>query len=252
MTELMPYKELTFDEQLKELAQLVDPDLVQRNQNVKGPYTTGDVVEDTLRRIFGPDKISVEIIGSQTINISASELYAQAIVRLHVEFSNGRKVYQDAIGIWPLKAGDKAGSLENTPAERYETVIKAAVTDALKACAERLGRCFRPMSDQGYAAKLGREAYQNGKPPATQEQTEKKREAVFGKPEDPKNGKAIPPLDNKLDDDMAALRQKWGELWRRAQKANIKLEPFTANTTIEQLKAKIVDAENKLVELQPA
>lgn len=246
MTELMSYKELTFDEQLKELAQLVDPDLVQKNQNVKGPYTTGDVVEDTLRRIFGPDKVSVEIIGSQTINISASELYSQANVRLHVEFANGRKVYQDAIGIWPLKAGDKAGGmLENTPAERYETVIKAAVTDALKACAERLGRCFRPMSDQIYAAKLGREAFQNGKPPATPKQTEQKREAVFGKPEEPKNGKTTP-------DDMAALRQQWGELWRKAQKASIKLEPFTATTTIEQLKEMITDAEKKLSELQPA
>ena len=155
---------MELEQQIQELNQLVDPWAVKKSKHVKGPYTTGEYVEYQLRRIFGPQNWSFTILsGPETITISNSEAYAQAVGRLTVRFADGSEVTQDSSGVWPLRAtaASNGGTLENTAAERYETVLKAACTDALKAAAERIGTCFRPMSDLDLEAHVNREAFRS-------------------------------------------------------------------------------------------
>ena len=149
---------MTLEEQINALKQLPEPWAVKKSRNVRGEFTTGDFVEWKLRNIFGPHNWRFNVqTGPEVIRISETEAYAQVTGRLSVVFNDGQWITQDAVGVWPLKAtkASEGGTLENgTSAERYETVIKAAVTDSLKACAERLGTCFRPMRDLELRAEI--------------------------------------------------------------------------------------------------
>ena len=169
------------DEQLKALAEFPHDWAVHRNQNVKAPFTSGDYVEWQLRRIFGPNKFSVEFLRPpELITVSGSEAYTQATVRLHLEFADGSKTYQDGTGIWPLKAtrASEGGTLENTAAERYETALKAAITDGVKAAAERVGNCFRVLSDQELVGAIKR-GWDKPAPVATPEKRKAQKDALF-------------------------------------------------------------------------
>lgn len=263
---LLPYQDLTYEQQLELLAQLVHPDLVKTSLKVKGPFTSGDYVEDMLRRIFGPDNVSIKINGQQNVTISDIELYAQGIITLSVTFANGVTTTHDGIGVWPLKASE-GHDLTNTPSERYETVVKACITDAIKNAAEKLGRCFRPITDDTLTGYLGRLAHEAGekanKNPTT---TEDKRAAVFGEEEKQTappvasgngNGHAkeqppVPPVPPVAQPNMQTLRARWSVLWRELQKAKIQVAPIAGGVTIPDLQAKIADAEKKLAEVIPA
>lgn len=180
------YQTLTFEQQLDELAKLADQQFIQQNKNVKGPYTSGDYVEWQLRRIFGPHAFSVEIREpAHLVEISARESYAQTTVRLTATFANGSTTFQDALGIWPFRAtnaGD-GGTLEDTASERYETVLKAAVTDAVKAAAERIGSCFRPITDERVRVAISRAEFLATHDKMSPEQIAKGKAALFGEPE---------------------------------------------------------------------
>ena len=141
---------MEFEQQVKALSELVEPWAVKQVRGVKGKFTSGEYVEHKLRKIFGPNAWSFVIqAGPDIVTVSGTIAYAKATGRLTCTFANGDVVIQDAVGVWPLKATDanNGGTLEATAAERYETVLKAACTDALKAAAERVGSCFRPLTD---------------------------------------------------------------------------------------------------------
>jgi len=168
--------------QLEELEKLVHDRFIQKNENVKGAFTSGDFVEWRLRNIFGPQNISVELRdGPRVVTISESQAYTQALIRLSVRFADGTETYQDAVGVWPLAAtkAREGGTLENTAPERYETVLKACQTDGIKAAAERLGTCFRPLSDLALKAFVVEREYRQ-KHPRQPGQTESEKEALFG------------------------------------------------------------------------
>jgi len=148
---------MKFEQQIKALCQLVEPWAVKQTRGVKGQYVTGEYVEYKLREIFGPSGWSFVIqAGPEVVTVSEQIAYSQVTGRLTCTFANGTVIIQDAVGVWPLKATDanNGGTLEATAAERYETVLKAACTDALKAAAERVGSCFRPLSDANLIAYL--------------------------------------------------------------------------------------------------
>jgi hypothetical protein len=138
----------TIDEQREALAAPIDSKFVKNDTNVKGPYSTGDYVVWKLNEIFGPDNWKHTIqAGPELITNNDQNAYAQVTIRLTVQFANGEQVTHDDVGIWPFKA-TRGQTLEGTAPERYETVIKASVTDGIKACVEYLGICFRPMADE--------------------------------------------------------------------------------------------------------
>lgn len=138
----------TIEEQRQALAAPVEPRFVKRKKQVKGPYTSGDYVRWKLNDIFGPDAWRSTIqSGPEYIHISERTAYIQVVIRLTVQFANGAQVVHDDAGVWPLTASQDS-DLESAAPERYETAIKAAVTDGLKACAEYLGICFRPLGDE--------------------------------------------------------------------------------------------------------
>jgi len=156
---------LTFEQQLEALAGLVDEWAVKRDQNVKGLYTSGEYVTYRLNQIFTPAGWSFTILsGPEVVTINQASAYVRLVGRLDVTFANGQTAHQDDVGIWPLQATDtrKGGTLETTAAERYETVEKAARTDALKNAARNLGTCFAPLTDLELQAVIKREAFRNG------------------------------------------------------------------------------------------
>lgn len=180
MTDNAQNKDLAW--QLEELEKLVHDRFIQTNDNVKGAFTSGDFVEWRLRNIFGPQNISVELRdGPRVVTISESQAYTQALIRLSVRFADGTETYQDAVGVWPLAAtkAKEGGTLEKTAPERYETVLKACQTDGIKAAAERLGTCFRPLSDLALKAFVAEREYRQ-KHPRQPGQTESEKEALFG------------------------------------------------------------------------
>ena len=81
MTDNAQTKDLAW--QLEELEKLVHDRFVQKNDNVKGAFTSGDFVEWRLRNIFGPQNISVELRdGPRVVTISESQAYTQALIRM--------------------------------------------------------------------------------------------------------------------------------------------------------------------------
>lgn len=162
--------ERTHEWQLAELEKPVDPKFIQQKPEVKGPYTTGDYVRWQLNRIFGADNWSFTILdGPKIIELNPSNAYAQATCRLTVQFADGQQAMHDDVGVWPLSAGrEKDGKekmLDDAAPERFETVTKACVTDAVKACAEQLGLCFRPITDKALITHLAAEKKPVGNPP---------------------------------------------------------------------------------------
>jgi recombination DNA repair RAD52 pathway protein len=133
--------------QRSELSKPVDERFVRRAASVKGAYTTGDYVRLMLNQIFGPDNWSHTVLsGPDMVRLNAGGAYVKTLVRLTVRFANGQQVVHEDVGITVLNAG-RSVELDAVAPERYETALKAAVTDGLKACAEHLGACFRPMGD---------------------------------------------------------------------------------------------------------
>jgi hypothetical protein len=133
--------------QRSELSKPVDERFVRRNASVKGAYTTGDYVRLMLNQIFGPDNWSHTVLsGPELVRLNAGGAYVKTLVRLTVRFANGQQVVHEDVGITVLNAG-RSLELDEIAPERFETALKAAVTDGLKACAEHLGACFRPMGD---------------------------------------------------------------------------------------------------------
>src|SRR3972149_2288618 len=151
----------TIVEQRKALETPVDPTVVKNNSNVKGPYTSGEDIRWKLNDIFGPDNWQHTIMdGPKLVDVNERNAYVQVTIRLITQFADGSQVTHDDVGVWPLVAS-KDKKLDEAAPERYETVIKAAVTDGVKACAEYLGICFRPMADDALAAYLRK---RNAKP----------------------------------------------------------------------------------------
>jgi hypothetical protein len=158
---------MTLEEQIAALAQLIDDWALKQSRQVRGAFTSGEYVEYQLRTILGPHAWSFTILqGPELVTISESEAYAQVVGRLQARFADGSEVHQDAVGVWPLRASNvrDGGTLEGTSAERYEAVLKAACTDALKAAAERLGSCFRPLTDLELQHHIQREASARSEP----------------------------------------------------------------------------------------
>lgn len=138
----------TIELQRQALDTPVDPRFIYQTQHVKGPYTTGDYVRWKLNQIFGPDNWShILVKGPDLIPVNDRNAYVQVTVRLEVNFANGQKVVHDDVGVWPFQA-TRGTDLDGTVPERYETVLKAAITDGIKACSEYLGTCFRPLGDE--------------------------------------------------------------------------------------------------------
>lgn len=132
----------------------VDPRFIHKSPGVKGPYTTGDYVRWKLNQIFGPDNWNHTIVeGPEKITLNEQNAYIQVLIRLTVQFANGQQVIHDDVGVVTLSAKQGAG-LGDTAPERYETALKSAITDGLKACAEYLGVCFRPLSDEALAQEV--------------------------------------------------------------------------------------------------
>jgi hypothetical protein len=150
---------MNYEEQILELNKLVDKKYIKTDEHVKGPYTSGDYVRYQLNQIFGNDKWSSTITkGPDMVTLNNNNAYVEVVIRLEVEFANGNKVTHDDVGVWPLAAtknkdGNSVG-LTGTAPERYETVLKAVVTDGLKACTEYLGLCFRPLGDKDLEATI--------------------------------------------------------------------------------------------------
>ncbi len=144
----------TIEAQHKALSTPVEPRYLRKSQNVKGPYTTGDYVRWKMNQIFGPDNWSHMILkGPELVTLNDQNAYVQVVVRLTVQFANGQQVTHDDVGVSPLQA-TRGGALDTTAPERYETVLKSAITDGVKACVEYLGVCFRPLADETLNAEL--------------------------------------------------------------------------------------------------
>ncbi|MBN1535224.1 MAG: hypothetical protein JW908_00725 [Anaerolineales bacterium] len=143
---------MNHEEQIDALSSPVEKKYIKIKPGIKGPFTSGDYVRWKLNQVFGPDHWSSMITkGPDLVTLNDNNAYVEAVVRLTVEFADGKVVTHDDVGVWPLVATkDKNGNsvgLDDTSPERYETVLKAVVTDALKACTESLGLCFRPLGD---------------------------------------------------------------------------------------------------------
>lgn len=199
----------TVEEQREALASPIDSRFVKKDANVKGPYSTGDYVVWKLNEIFGPDnwKHTVQQ-GPELITNNDQNAYAQVTIRLTVQFANGEQVIHDDVGIWPFKA-TRGQTLEGTAPERYETVIKASITDGIKACVEYLGICFRPMADENLRKHIIGQIRAAGKKEKSAQSPdgfyppdiEDELKAVTG--EDPANGK---PAED--EDEYSEIRPK--------------------------------------------
>jgi recombination DNA repair RAD52 pathway protein len=133
--------------QRSELSKPVDERYIHRSASVKGAFTTGDYVRLMLNQIFGPDNWSHTVLsGPELVRLNSGGAYIKTLVRLTVRFANGQQVVHEDVGVTVLNAG-RGVELNEIAPERFETALKAAVTDGLKACAEHLGACFRPMGD---------------------------------------------------------------------------------------------------------
>jgi len=138
----------TIEAQRRALSTPVDQRYIRKSQNVKGPYTTGDYVRWKMNQIFGPDNWSHTIVkGPELVTLNDQNAYVQVVIRLSVQFVNGQQAVHDDVGVSPLQA-TRGAALESTAPERYETVLKSAITDGVKACVEYLGVCFRPLADE--------------------------------------------------------------------------------------------------------
>lgn len=138
----------TVQEQRAALDSPVEPPFICQNPHVKGPFTTGDYVRWKMNQIFGPDNWSHTILqGPALVKVNDLNAYVQVTVRLNIRFADGRQVTHDDVGVAVLQA-TRGSDLEGTMPERYETVLKSAITDGVKACAEYLGICFRPLGDE--------------------------------------------------------------------------------------------------------
>jgi hypothetical protein len=141
-------------DQRKALETPVDPAVIKTKSEIKGPYTSGEYIRWKLNDIFGPDNWQHTILdGPKLVDVNERNAYVQVTIRLVTQFADGSQVTHDDVGVWPLVAS-KDKKLEDAAPERYETVIKAAITDGVKACAEYLGICFRPMADDQLKAYL--------------------------------------------------------------------------------------------------
>lgn len=138
----------TVAEQRAALNAPVEPRFICKKSHIKGPFTTGDYIRWKLNQIFGPDNWSHTILqGPELVKINDQSAYVQVTVRLSVRFANDQTVTHDDLGVSVLQA-TRGSDLNAASPERYETVLKAAITDAVKACAEYLGICFRPLGDE--------------------------------------------------------------------------------------------------------
>lgn len=180
------------------LARMVEPAFVRKTQGVKGPYTTGDFVTFLLNDIFGPSNWSHRILkGPELIQYGDQMAYSQVTVQLTVRFADGREAIHEDIGIWPFTAtkAREGGTLEKTKPERFEQVVKSAVTDGLKACTDHLGNCFRPIADLELEGFLRRrqaeESLEEKKLSAKGEPAEKSNNDLFG--EEPGPAPALHP-----------------------------------------------------------
>ena len=156
---------LTYEEQLDALAALVEDWAVKRDKAVKGLFTSGDFVTFRLSQIFTPAGWHFIILDGPTVVIlNEISAYVRLVGRLKIRFANGEEVFQDDIGIWPLKATNarNGGVLRDTAPERYETAEKAARTDCLKNAARNLGTCFAPLTDLELLAHIKRQAHLKG------------------------------------------------------------------------------------------
>lgn len=137
----------TLAEQRAALNTPVEPRFICRNPHIKGPYTTGDYIRWKMNQIFGPDNWSHTILqGPELVKVNDLNAYVQVSVRMTARFADGQTVTHDDVGVAVLQAS-RGSDLDGTTPERYETVLKAAITDGVKACAEYLGICFRPLGD---------------------------------------------------------------------------------------------------------
>jgi hypothetical protein len=138
----------TVEEQRAALNSPVEPRFICQNRHIKGPFTTGDYVRWKMNQIFGPDNWSHTILqGPALVKVNDLNAYVQVTIRLNVHFAGGQQITHDDVGVAVLQA-TRGSDLEGTMPERYETVLKAAITDGVKACAEYLGICFRPLGDE--------------------------------------------------------------------------------------------------------
>jgi hypothetical protein len=169
------------------LGRLVEQTFVRKTQGVKGPYTTGDFVIWMLNTIFGPANWSHKIVSGPELTRYNDQLaYSQVTVRLEVRFANGGEVIHEDIGIWPMTAtrAREGGTLDETAPERFEQVVKSAITDGLKACTDYLGNCFRPIADaelEGFIRRRqGEESLKAKGKSAAGELAEKSNNDLFG------------------------------------------------------------------------
>ena len=186
---------MTVQEQLDALNTTVPQWAVKRDPRVKGEFTSGEYIEWQLRQIFGSNGWQLAITSSpEIVTISESDGYARCGVTLTVMFADGERIFHAAVGVWPLRASNakNGGTLEQTASERYETALKACITDGLKAAAERLGSCFRPLGDENLIAHLASESYRSsslGKAEETKTATEHLEDLGFKSPK-PKPAKS--------------------------------------------------------------
>lgn len=153
----------SYDEQLEELATLIEDCHTRKSKHVRGEYASNDYVTWRLNQIFTPSGWNFEILtGPAYTTISESMAFVQLTGRLTVTFANGATAFRDEVGVWPMYAKEANGHrlLDASPPEMYELVLKASLSDCLKACAERFGNTFRPLLDAEFRGWLGYEQEQ--------------------------------------------------------------------------------------------
>lgn len=191
---------LTYEEQLEALAALVEDWAVKKDRAVKGSFTSGDFVTYRLSQIFTPAGWQFTILtGPTVVTLNETSAYIRLVGRLTIRFANGGEVYQDDIGIWPLRATNakKGGVLKDTAPERYETAEKAARTDCLKNAARNMGTCFAPLTDLALQQHIKRQAHLKSTRAEADESAAESTAILFGdekplpgKPPEPKSAKA--------------------------------------------------------------
>lgn len=220
----------TTEWQERMLARMVEPAFVRKTQGVKGAYTTGDFVTFLLNDIFGPSNWSHRILkGPELIQYGEQMAYSQVTVQLLVRFANGQEAIHEDIGIWPFTAtaARDGGTLEQTKPERFEQVVKSAITDGLKACTDHLGNCFRPIADLELEGFLRRrqaeETLKEKELSAAGEPAEKSSNDLFGEePQEtapPKKEEPAATNDNVMDE--ASYPRSIIELYKMAEERGI-------------------------------
>jgi hypothetical protein len=210
---------LTFDEQIAELNSFPPAWAVKTAPGaVKGPFTTGDFVTYQLNRIFGHNGWSFEVSRFDTVTLNEVNAYVRVVGRLTVRFADGSTVTKEDVGITPVTATKAAGTLVDTRPEVFETGEKAAVTDCLKACAEKLGLCFRPLLDQELAKTIQRD-----RAPRPNGNGQKTGQAALSMPDDQAGQGASPAtsqpaIETPVEfDDLRSARQDLDEQYRPAE-----------------------------------